>query len=270
MRYIKYNHLLIIIFVLTLLCFAWIRWDPTPWLNAQLANQGLQNSVQIESAEKSMLGLRLHQVHLTQPTGGIITLATIEIHPAWLTILRGIPALHIQTTMAGSDGEATIALVDGTIALSKIQLNSNAKIIAALFSQAAIIQPSGSLHLSGAITLNRQNGMPLQGNITLHWSDAASPLLGTTPLGDFSLTLSSQQGKWQWGLKGGKTIATNGAGTVTTSSASLTHWGITGHIHIQAHGSPPAIIAAMLHAGSANVVISGTLSQPISQIEHTI
>lgn len=263
LRYIRNNAFLIIIFILALPVFVWLRWDPAPWFDAQLKSSGVSPYVHVGKVEKSGLGLRLSMVRIRVPGGPNISLNRVQLNPAWFRIIRGTSALYVQ----GTAGDATFALGvsmrDGAIWLRDIDIRAPAGMIRDYVPQAALLNLAGSILISGEMELRRSNGFPLAGTMTLQWERASSGLLGQDPLGNFQLHLaSSEESAWQWQIKGGKILSIDGSGHFSTEAQNPSLWKVDGNIHAQSRGRIASLLSGMTGHDRGNLVLSGNLLQP--------
>jgi len=251
------------LFILALPVFIWLRWNPVPWFNVQLESNGLTPYIQVEQVEKSGLGLHLGVVHIKTPGGPDINLNGILLNPAWFRIIRGAPALHIQGTANGAAFALNISMQDGAIWLHDMDLLAQADVIRDYIPQAAMLNLTGSILMSGDIKLRQHDALPLAGAITMQWKNAASGLLRQEPLGDFQLQLaSSKKNEWKWQMEGGKTLSIDGKGHLSSTFQPPEFWQIDGNIHTQSQGRVASLLSDITGHDRWNLVLSGALLQP--------
>jgi len=263
LQYIRNNVFLIIIFILALPVFTWLRWDPAPWFKAQLESSGASPYVQVEKVEKSGLGLRLNMVRVQIPGGSNISLNGMRLNPAWLRIIRGIPALHVQGAASDATFTANVSMRDGAVWLHEMDIRAQAGMIRDYVPRAAMLNLTGRILIAGKMKLRQRDGLPLAGAITIQWKRAASGLLGQDSLGDFQFQLaSSKKSEWRWQIEGGKMLSINGNGHLSTASRNPGLWKIDGNIHVQSQGRITSLLSGITGHDRGNLILSGNLSQP--------
>ncbi len=262
LQYIRNNAFLIMIFILILPIFTWLRWDPTSWFNKQLLSNGLAPYVQVEQVEKSGLSLHLNIVHIQIPGGSNISLNRILLKPAWFWIIRGTPALHVQASAGDAAFAFNVSMHDDVIWLHDMDIHAPAGMIRNYIPQTTMLNLAGNILMSGNMDLQQHDGIPLAGRIILQWEKAASGLLGQDSLGDYQLQLaSSGKNKWRWHVNGGEMLSLNGRGHLSTVSPNPALWKIDGNIQTHSRGRVASILSGMTGRDQGNLILSGHLSQ---------
>jgi len=257
------NKFLIILFILAVSLFTWLRWNPTPWFNAQLADHGLAAYVHIKSAEKSGLGLHLNDVRIQTPKGITVHVDALTLSPAWFRMIRGTLALHVQGEIRQATFALNISLQDHAIWLHDMDLFAPVGMLKDYIAQTAMLNLTGTMQASGDIKLDQQNGIPLEGALVLQWDKAASALLGKQPLGDFKLQLtSSKNSAWVWKIHGGKALSINGKGHLSTASQQPKLWRVDGAVQSQSQGAVASMLSSMSGQSQWNLTVSGVISHP--------
>jgi len=263
MQRLQHSKFLILLFILALPVFTWLRWNPTSWINAQLASNGMAAYVQVNLVEKSGMELRLKDVHIQIPDGTNISLNRVVLNPAWLRILRGTPSFHVRGAIGGATFSFNVSMQGGYIWLRDLDILARAGMIKDYFPQAAMLNLTGDMLISGDIKLRQHDGIPLEGAMTLQWQKAASNMLGKGSLGDFRLDLtSSKNSAWQWQVKGGKTLSIDGKGHLSTLSQNPELWQVDGSIHTQSQGSVASLLTGITGQDRWDLMISGVISNP--------
>ena len=263
MKQFRKNLFLASVFIAALFVFAWLRWDPAPWFNAQLRTHGLSRYVQVAQVEKSGLGLRLNRVHIQLPRGPNINLDRLQFNPAWFLIIRGMPALHVWGTAGDVTFAVNVLMRNGAIWLHEMDIRAQAGMIRGYFPQAAMLNLAGGILVSGKMELRQSDGLPLAGAVTVQWKNAASGLLGRAPLGDFQLQLtSSAKNEWRWKIEGGKMLSIDGSGHLSTASRNPAQWKVDGNIHAQSRGKVASLLSGMTGRDRWKFGLSGNVSRP--------
>lgn len=251
------------VFIIALPVFAWLRWDPAPWLTAQLKTHALSSYVQVARVKKSGLGLRLIGVRIRIHQDPDISLINLRLNPEWSQIIRGIPALHVQGTMGDTTFGINISMRNDAIWLNEVDVRTRADMIKDYYPQAAMLNLAGSMRLSGDIQLHRSTGLPLTGHLKLRWQNAASGILNADALGDFQLLLSSStKGRWQWQAKGGSTLLINGNGHLSTVSPNPGLWRVDGNVHVQSRDELATLFASLAGSKAGIITLSGSINHP--------
>lgn len=257
------NIFLASVFIIALPVFAWLRWDPAPWIDAQLKTRGLSDYVQVARVKKSGLGLRLSGIRIRSHRGPDISPINLRLNPAWSRIIRGIPALHVQGTMGDATFGINISMRNSTIRLNEMDVRARADMIKDYYPRAAMLNLAGSMRLSGDIQLHRSTGLPLTGHLKLRWQKAASGILNADDLGNFQFLLSSSaKGRWQWQAKGGSTLLINGSGHLSTLSPNPGLWRIDGNVHVQSRDELATLFASLAGSKTGIITLSGSINHP--------
>jgi len=254
---------LAVVFMISLPVFAWLRWNPVPWLDANLEAHGLARYVQVEKVEKSGLGLRLNKLRIQIHQGPDIILDSLKASLAWFRIIKGVPALHVQGTTGNATFDLNVSIQDGALDLNDLDIHAQSSMIRDFLPRAAMLNLTGNILMTGNMELRQADGLPLAGVVVLQWKKAASGLLGQEPLGDFRIKLASlKQNEWRWEIQGGKSLSINGGGHLSTMAKNPALWKIDGAIHIQTQGRAASLLFGMAGHSRGTLVLSGALAQP--------
>jgi len=241
------------VFVLALLLFLLLRWQPEPWLRGQLraATEPYGIAFDYQQLETDGLAIHLHDVRIS---GGSLPAPqlfdSIRLAPAWMSLLQAKPAAYVYLIWQGIEATATVLQNDQVVVLADIHATSDAADLPALLKLSVPVQLGGQLLVSGDIHLDMVSGRPLNGALHGQWQQAAAGLFGAPELlGDYALTLNNEDPAkaWQWQLGGGTGVVLNGHGTLTTTQASLPQrWMIDGQLDVIGGESTPASLQPML------------------------
>jgi len=254
---------LAVVFMISLPVFAWLRWEPAPWLYTQLAAHGLSRYVHVAKVEKSGLELILNNVRVNIPQGPDLSLNGLHVSPAWSRIMRGDPALHARGEMADTIFMASVSIRHGTIRIRDIDVHAHAEAIKDYFPSVAMLNLAGPIQLSGEIQLRQSTGLPITGHLVLQWLKAGAGALGADDLGNFRMQLSSSAGgRWRWRAKGGSILSLDGSGYLSTASPNPGLWQMDGSILVRSHGRVASLLSGLTGSGRGKVVLSGNLSRP--------
>ncbi len=260
MKYWRQHVFLACIFLLALPLFAWIRWEPGPWLLSRLSASGLDKHVSIAGLEKRPLGLTLKAVHLQLTPRQGITVDMVDIRPAWSLLMRGIPAMRLEGHTATASFIAGISKRHDDLLLHDIHAHMNATMARELFPATALINTRGDVSISGHLRLHLPSGTPVSGNMVWRWAQARTTPTGTGPIGDFELRLDApDSGRWSWRLQGGTRLSVQGHGKLQTVSPRPGQWRLQGTIDFRAKAEVLPITGG---AEEGTITLSGTLMQP--------
>lgn len=258
---------LCLVFVLALLLFVGMRWQPEPWLQHQIDQQLRHSGIDLQYQALHVDGLTVRMEHVSIRVPELpapVVLDSLYISPAWSSLLTGAAAVDVKATLFGQPAEAVLVWQNEYIGLHGLSAEFEVAALAPLWKQRMTlpVDITGILKLSGNMQLDAVSGMPVDGQINAIWQQAGIDLpMFDKALGDYQLALSSADsatGKWQWELSGGTEVTLSGSGQLDLSGALPQQWMVSGRAQLQA--SPEAkTIAAMLGGQAKAFNISGNL-----------
>ena len=259
-----------LVFLLALLLFVVLRWQPEPWLRSQMVSQSQQQGIELDL---NSLNVDAFSVHIdgasikaaAMPTPLIFETLTLE--PAWFSLLTGTVAVRLIASWQGQKGQAVLALQENRLDISDIHAAVDAAVLQSIWQGAMAIplNVSGQVQISGRLSLMAETGHPVKGQLTTLWQAAAIELAGTTmSLGDYQLMLQSAEGaadSWPWTLTGGTAVLLNSKGVLHTAGNVLQEWVMSGLAEAEA-GEQAAGLASMLGTAPMKFRLSGSVIQP--------
>ena len=275
---------MLLVFVLALLVFVIIRWQPEAWLQAQIDAQARQQgiSLQYQSLQLSGFTLTLQQVHISSVRlPALPVLDSVTLKPAWLSLLQAQPSAHVLLSWHGQQAAATLIQQGQVLLLDNVSASCDATLLQPLWQQQLPLKLRGQLQLGGAFSLDIGTGQPLHGQLGLDWVQAAADMSGiASALGDYQLTLADQSGGergsgesgqlaepaarstvWHWQLSGGHAVVIDGKGVLNMAAANPAAWSLQGGVTLQP-GPEPSPLAAMLGTAGRKFSLSGMLTNP--------
>jgi len=268
---------LCLVFVLALLLFVAMRWQPEPWLQNQIDQQAHIHGIDLQYKALHLDGLSLridHPVFRITNLPAPVELDSLFISPAWSSLLTGVAAVDVKAVQSGQSVEAELAWQHEYIALHALSAELEVAALEPLWKQRMVLPVNigGRLKLSGNVQLDAASGRPVEGQLKAIWQQASIDLpMFDKPLGDYQLVLKSTtnaSGIWQWSLEGGDEVTLSGSGQLDLSGKLPQQWTINGQAQLQA--SPEAeAVAALLGKEAKAFNISGNLLnariQPLPQ-----
>jgi len=269
-------------FVLAVVLFVLLRWQPDAWLQAQIDNQARQHGMVVQYQRLHVDGFTLHLEHLSIRSARWpvpMMMDRLTLTPAWSSLLKARAAVHLLANSNGQRLETLLSWQSGHIGMSGLQGDLDVALLQPFWQRRLTlpIHVGGRLILTGEMLLNAVSGMPVDGNIKLEWHSAATDVTGLDkPLGDYRLLLKAGQlseqpsgklsgklsGKpWQWTVTGGSSLKLSGQGTINIAGPLPQQWGIHGRIRLQPMRRDNAI-AAMLGGKVAAFSLSGNVINP--------
>ena len=259
-----------LVFLLALLLFVALRWQPEPWLRSQMVLQSRQqgigldfNSLTVDGFAVRLDGASIRSVAISTP----VTFETLTLEPGWFSLLTGTMAVRLIASWQGQQGQAVLALQGNHLDVTDIDAAVDATLLQSIWqgAEAMPVNVSGKVQLSGRLRLVAKTVHPVQGHLTILWHAAAVELAGmTTSLGDYQLMLQSEEGaadSWPWTLTGGTAVLLNGKGVVSTAGSVLQEWAMSGQAQAEA-GEQAGGLAVMLGTAPLKFRLSGSVTQP--------
>ncbi|MDQ7000010.1 MAG: hypothetical protein Q9M12_03875 [Mariprofundus sp.] len=255
-------------FVLALLLFVLIRWQPEQWLQHEIDQQTRINGIDLYYQALHIEGLSVRMEHASIQTSRLpspVVLDSLSISPAWSLLLSGTRAVDIKATLYGQSVEAVLVWKKNKyIEIHDLNAFLDVDAFQSLWKQRMPfpVRAGGRLMLSGHIQLDALSGLPVDGQLDVAWQQARIDLpMFNKPLGDYQLGLKAAphaSGVWQWTLGGGTEVRLSGSGQLDLSGKLPQQWTINGRVQIQA--APEAkTIASMLGNQAKTFRISGKL-----------
>ena len=255
------------LFVLAVPVFSWVQWSPDGFVHARLLAAGVAETVRFESVRTTLHpGLRLEGVSASMPGGLNIRLDNVWLRPAWLQLLQGKLAAHVCGRWQGQDMSLTLSSSGDGVALRDIEVTLDSALLEVLWNRRSTglnLSPRGVLMLRGGADIS-MSAMPTWADIRMDWRDAKLGMGETEQeLGDYTLTLNSADGPWQWSLEGGTQLAVSGGGTLQPVGTDLRRWGLQGSLTVTGKDRPGEMLA-LISGGQrrATATLSGRLVSP--------
>ncbi len=254
-------------FLLALLLFVLIRWQPELWLQHEIDQQALNHGVDIHYTSLHIEGLSVRLEHLSVQAVHMpspVVLDSLSISPAWSLLLSGTGAVDMKATLSGQAVEAVLVWQDKYVEIHDLNAVLDVEALQSLWKQRLPfpVRIGGRLKLSGHVQLDALSGFPVDGQLDTIWEQARIDLpMFNKPLGNYQLALKAAphaSGAWQWTLGGGTELRLSGSGQLDLSGKLPQQWMVNGRVQIQAAPEAKAI-ASMLGNQAKSFNISGKL-----------
>lgn len=260
---------LLLLFLIALLIFIPLRWDPMPLVQKQLAKvmSQLPAAVSYQHLQWDASGIQLENIQLKfDPALPPLHFSRLRLEPSWLQLAQGNLAFNVTLEADGLSAYVDLALQDPYVELSALQLEVDMAWLQPMLMEGLPVAPQGQVKLHGSSRLLQVNAaegsvLPLALDLQLQWLQAGV-LMGDTamPLGEYQLSiLGVSHSAWTWQLKGGEALVLEGQGDVQAGSAPWMQWPLQGSLHIESAAG--SLLASML-GQNRDVVLSGTLLAP--------
>jgi hypothetical protein len=255
----------LLIFVLSLPCFLWLRWQPEPLVYSTLNRLKINKVIHVGSISKHWLpGLRLSAVKIKLRKGPEIQLDSLDVTPVWWHLLLGRPAIALKGTGRKQTFSMVVALSGGNLIFSDLDLNADIKILKPYIPQIASLPLLGTIQLQGEVGLNRKTMQPWKADLKLAVNQVElMSRSGKRRLGDYLLTLVSDNRQWNWVANGGETILLDAKGRLKPNVADMTRWILEGEVTISGKGESAKLLEGILGKNPAQATISGNLRNPV-------
>jgi len=262
--------LLILVFVVALLLFVAMRWQPEAWLRSQIDSQANKQGISLHYQDLQVNGFSVHldklSVHTAQMKAAVL-LDGLDISPAWSSLMQAMLALRVRLIWQGQSVSATLHLDQRALDINDLDaLLDVAKLQHIWKSRLPVpVDVRGMIQISGDIRLDTASGRPMHGDVHAVWQSAAAGMAGTmNPLGDYSLALTGkEQAKsvWHWLLAGGTAVVLEGKGDLNLAALKPQAWTVQGSVQLQP-GKQPSPVAAMLGNKPVRLHVSGSVLKP--------
>ncbi len=261
---------LFLLFMLALMLFALLRWQPDAWLASQIQAQAHQHGLTVQYEHLHLDGLTLHLDHLSIRSGRMpapLRMDLCTLTPAWDSLLKAQPAVRLSVDGDGRQLKALLRWQTGYVAISALQADMNVALLQPFWQDRLTlpIHVGGRLIAAGDLLLDAASGAPVDGKIRLTWRSAVTDITGMhSPLGDYQLLLKADRasGKsWLWSISGGSSPKLSGQGAIDMAGPLLQQWRIHGQVVVQP-GDGSNTISAMLGGKAMTYAISGALLNP--------
>jgi len=257
---------LCLVFVLALLLFVAMRWQPEAWLQHQIEKQALVHGIELQSKGLYLDGLSFRMEHVSIRSAGLPTpvmLDALNISPVWSSLIRGAAAVDVKAVLSGQSAEAELTWKNEYIVVHDLNAELEVAALEPFWKQRMTlpVDVSGRLTLSGNVQLDAASGRPVEGQLKALWKQASIDLpIFDKPLGNYQLVLNAatRSGNWQWVLGGGDAVTLSGSGQLDLSAKSPQQWTINGRVQVQA-GPEAKTIASLLGHQAKTFAISGNL-----------
>lgn len=258
------------IFVMALLLFVAMRWQPEAWLRNQIDQQARVSGIELRYESLQAQGLGVELKHVSIKTADLpepVFLDTASISPAWGSLFTGVAAVNVHIGLQDQSVGAVLVWQDKHIEVNDLNAVLDVAVLQSLWKQRLPlpVDVGGSLRLTGHVQFSAVSGLPVEGQIDVAWQQARIDLpVFDKPLGDYHLILKStgkpkpsMQG-WQWSISGGTTVALTGSGQLNMAVRLPQQWMVGGKVKLQA--APEARgIASMLGNRAKVFAISGKM-----------
>lgn len=258
---------LCLVFVLTMLLFSVLRWQPEPWLQNRIDRQVRHSGIDLQYGALHIEGLTVRLKQVSIRTGTMpapLMLDSLRISPAWSSLLSGSVAVDMQAELSGQSVSAVLVWQDKYIGVHDLNAVVDVAVLQTLWKQRMPlpVNVGGGLKLSGNVQLGALSGLPVEGQLDAVWQQASIDLpMFDKPLGDYHLALKADanaSGIWQWLLGGGDAVTLSGSGQMDMSGNIPQQWTINGRVQLRSAPEAKAIVA-MLGNQARAFAISGKL-----------
>jgi len=257
------------VFVVALLLFVAMRWQPEPWLRARIDLQTRQSGVVLDYEKMQVEGftVRLDQVSAHIPgLAAPLMLESLSMRPAWASLLNGAPGIQLELHWQGQTGEGLLNWQDDYMDIYDVDAALDMSVLQLLWQKylPLPVTLSGRVQVSGHVRLDMQSDRPLAGKLGIGWNSAAIVMGGEeTALGDYQLGIMADEtsGTWRWTLGGGEAVVLQGEGTVGIPLDVQQAWPVSGQVRIEA-GKQAGILSAMLGNAPLAFSLSGNAANP--------
>ena len=261
---------LLLIFLLMLLLFVALRWQPDAWVASRIDRMASEQGITLSYDDLKTAWFSVEISNLTFQKPGMrspLPLDVVRISPDWGALSGGDAGLHLVLPGKQLHGSMDIAMDGGRIKLAAIDLDlSVAQLLSLIRQQLTLpVKAGGRIMINGDLNLDATSGKPQSGEVHARWETASIdlPVLPAT-LGDYALLLHVDpkgSGHWQWQLTGGTALQLDGHGAINAASADWMRWPVNGSVQLGAGAKAPAL-AAMFGGKKQAFAISGIMSQP--------
>ncbi len=258
------------VFVLALVVFMLMRWQPGPWLRTEILRMAEQQHVQLNFSRMAWHGLSAEmtdvQVRTARMTSPVMV-KNITVRPMLSMLWSGEPAVRLDVLWRGQQLSASVRQEGDIIDISDVEAAVDITVLQPLWQRQLSMQVDvqGRVELTGNVRLNGRTGQPLNGNITANWQGAKAALAGMKmPLGDYRLNLHNiaQTDSWQWQIDGGQGLTVRADGKLMLTGSDPRLWSISGKAELTAGDGAPQGLVLMLGGEPVKLQLSGILQRP--------
>lgn len=257
------------VFVLSLLFFIAIRWQPEPWLRTQIEEQSMQSgfTLHYEHMETEGFTARLDQVSVHAKGLAVpLKFDFLTLKPAWASLLSGTYGIQLQMNWQGQQGVAILNWQDDYIDIHDIGAELDVSVLQMLWHKymSLPVHVIGHVRVSGNVRLDMRSGRPVQGKLDAGWRSAAIKMAdGNIPLGDYQLAMMVDETStsWRWTLGGGKAVLLQSEGRIGIPLNIRQAWPVSGQARIEV-GKEAGVLSAMLSTSPLVFNLSGNAANP--------
>lgn len=256
------------LFIVALLLFVAVRWQPGPWLRDSVLDLANQKGLHINFRTMRISGLTVHMegVSMNIP-GHPLMLDSLTVSPDWPALLTGHRGLRVGLAWHGQTVRAAIVIRKGYTAIHHLNANLDISALQHFWQQmlALPLNLSGRLHIGGDIRLDAATGRPIGGKLAADWKHVAIAMAGKKyPFGAYRLVINDgdTSGVWQWKLDGGTAVLLHGSGALKTLTADPAAWTMTGEAEVRAGQGIDPGLAGLLGSAPIRLRLSGNMAMP--------
>ncbi|MDQ6992720.1 MAG: hypothetical protein Q9M31_04540 [Mariprofundus sp.] len=257
----------VLLFLLALLLFLALRWQPDSWLREQIMQASSAYGVSIDYQNIERVGLSLHLTKL-QISGATLPVPllfdSIKVAPAWPQLLQAKPALDVALVWQGVKASAVVSEDAQLVELADLHIATKIAPLLPLVKMQLPIKVAGEFQLTGHLRVDSVTGRPLTGELHGQLLKAAASLFGKPDvLGDYTVELVNKEQKtaWQWQLAGGSGVLLKGTGTLATQANLPKQWRLNGQLHLSGGKVVPPSLKPML-----TKPLSFTVAGPLARL----
>ncbi len=257
------------VFLLALLVFLGLRFEPEPLVRSKLAEIAAASAIQFHADRINVHGwaVALTDVAIVSSRiPGSLIFERIEISPAWRALLRGDRGVKIDLLWQGERLAATVIDAGEHIRLEGIEAHAALNGMAGKMGLPLPVELSGDMSLQGSVSLHALSGLPDQGMLELQWQGAKAGMAGAEfALGNLLLQLEGKTDQWHWLLADHGGGFVRGNGVVDKRGAAMKLWPLSGTIVVDLAKADPGLLAWLPHSKGREEIrlnVSGTLFRP--------
>ncbi len=254
----------LLVFVLSLPVFLWIRWQPEPLVYSTMNRLKLNKVLHVESVGKHWLpGFRLQGVTVKLRKGPDIKLSHLDVSPVWWRLFLGTPALELSGESLQKSFSLVVSLSADKLEFLDVDINIDAKFLSLYIPQMALFPVQGHILLQGSTTLNKTSMQPERADIRVSIKQARL-ISGKTPqpLGNYEIRALSGEPGWIWSATGGENLLIDGKGSLKANSPDVTKWPISGQLKLTGKGQSGSLLKQITSHNPAQAKVSGILRKP--------
>jgi len=247
-----------------------MRWQPGPWLRAQILHMAEQQHMQLNYNDIAWHGLSAEMADVQLQTARManpVMVENVTVRPLLSTLWSGEPAARIGVRWRGQQLSASVRQQDDIIDISDIEAVMDIAGLQPLWQRQLSVQVDvqGKIELTGSVQLHARTGQPVNGVLEVVWQGAEATLAGMKmPLGDYHLSLHNiaQAGQWAWQADGGKGLSLHADGKLAVAGTDPRQWRVNGQAELAAGEGAPQGLLLMLGNKPVKLQLSGALQRP--------